>query len=213
MKKQTTIDGIEYDIKDNAPSPTQYGVEVQIISVLSEKTFTKVESYNYITGEYNTTGYNTSDWLSMNGLHSELNNKAKKDKIISLPNIDKKSAKNSHKVRTYGNIWVKKINLKNKGDVKQGHKHEFDHLHFIASGSAKITVYSDKDTILLEKEYMADSWIKVPKEHFHTIEALEDNTVGYCIQSLLGENNQVVETDYLYDTDFIKEVEEYEKTH
>ncbi len=116
-------------------------------------------------------------------------------------------------IKTYGNVWVRELIFQKAGDVKNGHKHEFDHLHFVSHGSVRISVYdkTNRDKILLQKEYKAPAWIKVPKEHFHDIVALEDNTRGYCIQSLLNTNNEVCETEYIMDKDWMDEVKEYEE--
>jgi hypothetical protein len=117
------------------------------------------------------------------------------------------------KVKTYGNIWTREVYFKKAGEIKKGHKHEFDHLHFVASGSVKISVYdaNDKDKPILIKNYTAPAWIKVPKEHFHDIVALEDETRGYCIQAIVNKDGDVVDTDYAYDQDWIDEVNEFER--
>ena len=117
-------------------------------------------------------------------------------------------------VITYGNIWTRQIKM-NEGQIKAGHKHQFDHLHFLASGSVVINVYDtkDRDKVIYSGEYVAPAWIKVPKEHFHDIRALEDGTTGYCIQALHNEDGNVVDTDYSNDKDWIELVNEYEKNN
>jgi len=122
-----------------------------------------------------------------------------------------KAPKCTANVKTYGNIWTRHLKM-NKGESKAGHKHEFDHLHFLASGSVEIRVYKteDKSAPLLVKDFKAPTWIKVPKEHFHDIVALEDGTEGYCIQAIRNEDKEVVDSDYAYDTDWLEEVKAYE---
>ena len=118
---------------------------------------------------------------------------------------------NIPQISTYGNIWVREVVL-NKGERKVGHKHEFDHLHFLTSGKAIITVFdADKKSVILSREYTSPAWIKVPKNHFHDIESLEDGTVGYCIQALRNDSEEVIATDYISDKDFIDEVKAYEE--
>lgn len=116
-------------------------------------------------------------------------------------------------IKTYGNIWTRHLKLNKIGDTKKGHKHDFDHLHFVAKGKVLISAYDNKDrtNLIFQKEYSAGSWIKVPKEHFHDIKALEDNTEGYCIQALLTRDNEVPDTNYALDDDWMREVEEFEK--
>jgi len=112
-------------------------------------------------------------------------------------------------VHTYGNIWVREIRFEKAGESKAGHKHEFDHLHFLAKGKVLLRIYEDKDKLLLETKKESPAWIKVPKEHFHDIVALEDNTLGYCIQALRNEVGEVVDTDFT--SDFMDEVQSFEK--
>lgn len=117
-------------------------------------------------------------------------------------------------VKTYGNIWTRELNLK-KGESKAGHKHNFDHLHFLAQGSVEIRVYdkTEKTKILFKGQYDAPSWIKVPKEHFHDIIGLADESVGYCIQAIHNEKEEVVATDYANDDDWMEQVNEFERAH
>ena len=114
-------------------------------------------------------------------------------------------------VKTYGNIWTRELNLK-KGEAKAGHKHQFDHLHFLASGKVEIRVYNsqDKDKTIFKGIYTSPAWIKVPKNHFHDILALEDS-LGYCIQAIHNENGEVVDTDYANDEDWMEEVRQFEQ--
>ncbi len=115
------------------------------------------------------------------------------------------------KVITYGNIWTREIKM-NKDDIKAGHKHEFDHLHFLSQGSIHIRIFDNinRNNIIFEKNYTAPEWIKVPKEHFHDIVALEDNTLGYCIQALANPEGNVSKTDYANDEDWMEEVRKFE---
>lgn len=98
--------------------------------------------------------------------------------------------------KTYGNIWVMEVNLQD-GDKKYGHKHEFDHLHFLAKGKVKINIYGSEARTAVERSEVveAPAWLKVPKERFHDIEALTDST-GYCMQALRNVDGEVLETDY-----------------
>ncbi len=119
----------------------------------------------------------------------------------------------SAKIKTYGNIWTRELKYEKAGEIKKGHKHIFDHLHFLAIGSVLISVYDkkDRDVLIFQKEYKAPSWIKVPKDHFHDIVALADNTLGYCIQALVTEDGNVADTDYANDKDRIEEVNNFDK--
>ncbi len=115
-------------------------------------------------------------------------------------------------VKTYGNIWTRQMTF-DKGEMKHGHKHQFDHLHFLAQGSIIITVYAqdDRDKVIYSADYAAPAWIKVPKDHFHDVVALEDNTTGYCIQAIHNPEGNVVDSDYVTDSDWMDAVNKYEK--
>jgi len=102
-------------------------------------------------------------------------------------------------INVYGNVWVREMVFVNKGDTKVGHKHQFDHLHFVAKGRINIQTKDCAGNILSEQEYESGSWIKVPKEVYHTIIAIEPMSVGYCIQALRDEDGEIMETDYLND--------------
>ena len=64
------------------------------------------------------------------------------------------------------------------GDTEQGHSHVFDHLTLLAKGSLKVTV-EEKST-----EFIAPHMIFIQKNKMHELQALEDNTVAYCIHAL-----------------------------
>ena len=97
--------------------------------------------------------------------------------------------------RVFGNLWILEVKLK-KNDCKCGHKHEFDHLHQVISGRAIIRVAESDGTFMFEKEVVAGQLIRVPKDYYHSIEALEDYH-GNCIHALRDTNNDVVETDFI----------------
>ena len=109
------------------------------------------------------------------------------------------------------NTFVIKLNM-DKGKVEFGCKYTFTCLHFVAEGSIRIRVYdkNDRQKLIFESDFSAPYCIKVPKEHFHDIICLEDNTLRYCIQALNNEDGNVVETDYKLDADWMNQVKKYE---
>jgi hypothetical protein len=70
------------------------------------------------------------------------------------------------------------MHFKNKGDVEYGHSHVFDHLSLLTSGSVR--VFIDE----VATDYVAPAMIVIAKSVTHVLEALEDNTVVYCIHAL-----------------------------
>jgi len=98
-----------------------------------------------------------------------------------------------------GNVWFHKMTFRKAGDFKMGHKHNFDHAHMVCRGAIEA----------FEMRYEGDEWqsaerislgvfqegdiFMVPKEVSHTIVALEDNTIGVCIQGVAeGEEEKMV---------------------
>jgi len=80
------------------------------------------------------------------------------------------------------NLASRMMHFKKAGDVEVTHTHSFDHLTLLASGSVKCTVDGN------ETEFHAPHMIYIKKEHMHSFEALEDNTVAFCIHAMrIGE--------------------------
>lgn len=84
----------------------------------------------------------------------------------------------THSINCVANMFAKQMHFAKAGDVEQGHKHEFDHLTLLASGSLRVTV-EGKTT-----EFKAPHMIYIHAEKNHELVALEDNTVAYCIHAL-----------------------------
>ena len=93
-----------------------------------------------------------------------------------------------HELGYFGNIWVRQNLLELKGDVHPGHKHHFDHVSLLVSGKVKVTVDNYPP-----KEFTAPTFIIIKKEHGHTFEALEDNTLWYCVFALRDINGDVTD--------------------
>lgn len=88
----------------------------------------------------------------------------------------------------FGNIWVRQQNLKKAGDVSEGHKHKFDHVTLLSKGSVMIYVEGKEP-----KKFTAPTFIVVRKEYNHHVQALEDDTVYYCVFALRNIDGEVVE--------------------
>jgi quercetin dioxygenase-like cupin family protein len=76
------------------------------------------------------------------------------------------------------NVYIRNMHFKKTGDTEQCHKHEFDHITVVASGSVNVTV-NNKDTV-----FKAPQMIFIAKELMHELTALEDNTVCLCVHAL-----------------------------
>lgn len=76
------------------------------------------------------------------------------------------------------NLWIRQMNFQNVGDKNEGHIHNFDHLTLVAYGSVKVIV-DDAETVFTAPHVFIT---KAGKRHF--IEALEKNTIAYCVHAL-----------------------------
>lgn len=81
------------------------------------------------------------------------------------------------KISIVSNLWVKQMVFM-KGDINPGHKHTFDHQTLLGTGSVKVTV-NGKSSI-----FHAPTIIFIRAGNEHLIEAMEDNTIAYCIHPI-----------------------------
>lgn len=76
------------------------------------------------------------------------------------------------------NVWVRQMHFANVGDKNTPHYHLHDHASLLAAGAVKVTVDG------VSSEFRAPCMILVVKDKLHYMEALEPNTVVYCVHGL-----------------------------
>lgn len=76
------------------------------------------------------------------------------------------------------NLFSRMMHFVKAGDMEPGHTHAFDHLTLLAKG--KLRVICDGNVT----EFTAPHMIYIKQEKNHTLIALEDDTVAYCIHAL-----------------------------
>jgi quercetin dioxygenase-like cupin family protein len=93
------------------------------------------------------------------------------------------------------NMYVRMMEF-NKDDIEPGHDHPFDHITLLARGSVRIDVDGKKAV------FKAPKMIFIEKDKTHSITALEDNTIAYCIHAIRnGERvEDIVDPSMLPDT-------------
>ena len=80
----------------------------------------------------------------------------------------------------------------NVGDKELGHAHQFDHLTLLASGALRVTVDG------VSTDFQAPHMIFIKKEKIHELEALEANTVAYCIHAVRDpETGDILDPDMI----------------
>lgn len=73
----------------------------------------------------------------------------------------------------YGGVIYRRMVMKYAGDIVASHKHTYDHFTYVENGTVDINGVI----------YHSGQWARVPKEVEHTIKALEQNSITYCINS------------------------------
>ena len=99
---------------------------------------------------------------------------------------------NLEQMGVFGNVWVYGHHLKKAGDYNAGHKHHFDHITMLAQGSVRCTV-KDEAGVLTTREFKAPTFIVIDKNKEHTLVALEDDTVFYCVFALRDKDGDVTD--------------------
>lgn len=100
---------------------------------------------------------------------------------------------------TLGNLQIRPVHLAKAGDVIDGHEHEFDHTTFVWKGRIHIHAV-DKEGCSKEGEFSVPSAILIKKNWAHTITALEDDTVFWCVYSHRTPQGDVVQEWNGWDT-------------
>jgi len=107
------------------------------------------------------------------------------------------------------NVWFHTMHFEKAGDFKMGHKHNFDHAHIVCKGSVEI----------FEMDYINDEWesagrkslgvykegdtFLVPKEKSHTVIALEDDTIGSCVQAVRDDETDEIISCFCDGSDWV----------
>lgn len=82
------------------------------------------------------------------------------------------------KLTVNSNLWIRQMHFKKAGDKNEGHIHNFDHLTLLAKGKVKFHVEGQVT------EFVAPQVILTVAGKRHYIEAVEDDTVAYCVHAL-----------------------------
>lgn len=102
------------------------------------------------------------------------------------------------KIIATSNVYTRTMIFHKSGDVEKGHCHHYDHATLVSSGSVLFEVLDEFDgQTVSSKEVKSPNLIFVPKEKFHRITSLEDNTVCACIHSLRTIDEEILDPDFL----------------
>lgn len=86
-----------------------------------------------------------------------------------------------------GNVWIAQNVLPKAGMKVKQHSHVHDHASLLVSGSARVSISGSEP-----KEFKAPTFIVIKADFDHQFEALEDNTIWYCVFALRDLNGKVI---------------------
>lgn len=92
----------------------------------------------------------------------------------------------TYEIAAGGNIYLRRMIFDKAGCTERGHSHSYDHLTFIERGKVGIEV-AGRQAI-----YEAPCAIKIVAGEIHTIVAMEDGTVAYCLHALRDADNEEI---------------------
>jgi len=78
------------------------------------------------------------------------------------------------------NVWFRQIQLDYKGDEYGGHSHKFDHMHLLCVGQIDLEIEG------ITTRFTAPQMIFIEKGRKHSMKAVSDKTLGYCIHPVRG---------------------------
>lgn len=111
------------------------------------------------------------------------------------------AASNGRVTGPFGNIFVRQMEIMKKGEVVQGHTHNFDHVTHVFRGSVHLRAWDSANVdqagnplSVVEKDFAANSYITIRKNWVHEFTALEDGTQADCIYALRDFDGEVTDS-------------------
>jgi quercetin dioxygenase-like cupin family protein len=80
-----------------------------------------------------------------------------------------------------GEVYAKELWMRKCGQSVQQHIHAYDHLSLLVRGSARVTVDG------VGTDYQSPTGITIAAGKSHTVLALEDDTLWYCVHAVPSE--------------------------
>jgi hypothetical protein len=85
-----------------------------------------------------------------------------------------------------GNVFLRRMYFRKAGCTERGHAHTYSHMTFLERGKIGLEV-SGRQSI-----HVAPCGIKITASDIHTLVALEDDTVAYCIHALRDKDAETI---------------------
>lgn len=100
----------------------------------------------------------------------------------------------------FGNVWSRNITLPEVGSVHPGHCHNFDHRTYVVYGAIHVKAFRvDPATqrpiveTVVERNFKAPAMVNIRKDMWHTMTALEPNTMVQCVYAMRDKDGDVVQ--------------------
>ena len=95
-----------------------------------------------------------------------------------------------------GNIFIREMRFAKKGDVVDGHSHNFDHTTYCVRGGLLVEKLDKAGEAIASAEVQAAegmNWILILANVAHRITALEDGSLGHCVYAHRTPQGKVVQ--------------------
>jgi len=92
-------------------------------------------------------------------------------------------------------MWFGLMTFKKIGDKVEEHKHMFDHVTLLSSGSFKVIKYNLSGDVELNEVVESPCLIHIEKGKNHSIEALTENSIACCCHAIYESENDKFPVD------------------
>jgi hypothetical protein len=99
------------------------------------------------------------------------------------------------KILAVSNVYCRLMNFLKKGDVEEGHFHDYDHGTLLATGKVLVEKFDADRNVIASKIFTAPTFLFIEKDVAHRLTAMEDNTVATCIHALRSITDDILDPD------------------
>lgn len=92
-------------------------------------------------------------------------------------------------VGVYANIWIRQKVFTEIGEVIGGHKHNYDHVSLLATGSVEVEVDG------AVSRFDAPTFLVIRKDKVHNVKSLTEKVIWYCVFASRDINGEVYDPE------------------
>lgn len=101
------------------------------------------------------------------------------------------------KIIALSNVFSRLMYFKNKGDVENGHRHNYDHATLVSRGSVLVEILNESGEVENSKVFESPNMVYINKDKTHRLTALEDETTCVCIHAIRTVDEDIVDPEFL----------------